>query len=66
MITIFFSNDATENEFKYEGDIEIYLSEPFITISASRMIQDTDDLDIGEEHIIDKFWIEDIISIKGE
>lgn len=63
MITII--TNVTNFKFKYEGQIELRLEEPFIIIKADRTIEDKDSLQHVGTLIIDKFWIKDIESIKG-
>lgn len=54
-------------EFNYSENIDLYLDEPFISINASELIpsKEIEGLTLHTGFTLDKFFIEDIISIEG-
>lgn len=53
--------------FRYEGNIKVDIDDfPFVTITADKFLVDKDGLPRVSSLTIDKFWIQDIESIKGE
>lgn len=58
----------TSHEFTYDGNITLDLNDyPFLTVTASGyQYSPKDSLPLCYEVVIDRFWPQDIISIRGE
>lgn len=65
MITI--KTYKSDFEFKYQGNIELYVDDVFLTIKADSSIPSDSEYEIyvWYANIADKFWLEDIESIVG-
>jgi len=52
--------------FRYKGAIEIYHDDEFLYVDAQSIIQELDSLMLCEGKVWDRFWLDDIKSIRGE
>lgn len=61
--------ETKSHKFKYFGDISIYCNDIFLCvdwININSGPQDMDELNIWRDNGFDRFFLEEVISIRGE